>query len=55
MHTFVLAGGCFWCPDAAYRTLRGVSDVMSRYTGGHTFLPKVNKIRTSFAQYALTS
>ena len=34
MQTFVLAGGCFWCLDAVYRTLRGVSDVVSGYTGG---------------------
>ena len=34
MKTFVLAGGCFWCLDAVYRTLRGVSDVVSGYTGG---------------------
>lgn len=34
MKTFVLAGGCFWCLDAVYRTLRGVIDVVSGYTGG---------------------
>ncbi|HAN25472.1 MAG TPA: peptide-methionine (S)-S-oxide reductase, partial [Microbacterium ginsengisoli] len=34
MQTFVLAGGCFWCLDAAYRSLRGVSSVVSGYTGG---------------------
>ena len=34
MQIFVLAGGCFWCLDAVYRTLRGVSDVVSGYTGG---------------------
>jgi peptide-methionine (S)-S-oxide reductase len=34
MHTFVLAGGCFWCLDAVYRTLKGVKDVVSGYTGG---------------------
>jgi peptide-methionine (S)-S-oxide reductase len=35
MHTFHLAGGCFWCLDAVYRTLNGVSEVVSGYTGGH--------------------
>ena len=34
MTTFVLAGGCFWCLDAAYRPLRGVTEVESGYTGG---------------------
>lgn len=34
MQTFVLAGGCFWCLDAVYRTLRGVQGIVSGYTGG---------------------
>jgi peptide-methionine (S)-S-oxide reductase len=34
METYVLAGGCFWCLDAVYRSLEGVSDVVSGYTGG---------------------
>lgn len=34
MKTYVLAGGCFWCLDAAYRVFRGVSEVVSGYTGG---------------------
>jgi peptide-methionine (S)-S-oxide reductase len=34
METFVVAGGCFWCLDAVYRTLEGVHDVVSGYTGG---------------------
>ena len=32
--TFVLAGGCFWCLDTVYRITRGVSSVVSGYTGG---------------------
>ncbi len=39
MDTFVLAGGCFWCLDAVYRTLRGVGEVVSGYTGGVTIHP----------------
>lgn len=35
----VLAGGCFWCLDAWYRTVRGVLAVESGYTGGHTEHP----------------
>ncbi len=31
---FVLGGGCFWCLDAAYRQVHGVSDVVSGYAGG---------------------
>ena len=30
----VLGGGCFWCTEAVYRELRGVTKVESGYTGG---------------------
>ena len=32
--TAVLAGGCFWCTEAAFEQLAGVSDVTSGYAGG---------------------
>lgn len=28
------AGGCFWCTEAVFERVRGVSDVISGYTGG---------------------
>lgn len=34
MQTFIVAGGCFWCLDAAYRALNGVHEVVSGYIGG---------------------
>lgn len=34
MTTYVLAGGCFWCLDAIFRRIKGVSLVKSGYTGG---------------------
>ena len=30
----VLAGGCFWCVEAVYKNLKGVSSVKSGYVGG---------------------
>ena len=30
----VLAGGCFWCVEAVYKQLDGVSSVVSGYAGG---------------------
>jgi peptide-methionine (S)-S-oxide reductase len=30
----VLAGGCFWCVEAVYKNLEGVSSVNSGYAGG---------------------
>ena len=30
----LLAGGCFWCTESAYKNIPGVVDVKSGYTGG---------------------
>jgi peptide-methionine (S)-S-oxide reductase len=46
METFVLAGGCFWCLDAVYRTLQGVQDVVSGYTGGTVPNPSYEQVCT---------
>ncbi|MBN8898652.1 MAG: peptide-methionine (S)-S-oxide reductase MsrA, partial [Rhodospirillales bacterium] len=32
--TATLGGGCFWCLEAVYKELRGVTSVMSGYAGG---------------------
>ncbi|MCH8177979.1 MAG: peptide-methionine (S)-S-oxide reductase, partial [Proteobacteria bacterium] len=29
----ILAGGCFWCMEADFEALEGVSDVVSGFTG----------------------
>ena len=34
-----LAGGCFWCLEAVYDELKGVTDVVSGYAGGHVTNP----------------
>ena len=44
MDTFVIAGGCFWCLDAVYRTLKGVTSVVSGYTGGVTVFPDYDSV-----------
>ena len=35
----VLAGGCFWCTEAVFLDIAGVSGVESGYTGGSTDNP----------------
>ena len=48
-----LGGGCFWCLDAVYRDLRGVSSVVSGYAGGHTANPTYEEVcgkRTGHAE-----
>lgn len=52
MHTFVLAGGCFWCLDAAYRALRGVSAVESGYIGGTVPAPSYEQVCTGRTGHA---
>jgi len=52
MHTFVLAGGCFWCLDAAYRALRGVSSVVSGYVGGAVENPSYEQVCTGRTGHA---
>lgn len=39
-----LAGGCFWCLEAVYKELRGVTAVTSGYTGGHVTNPSYRQV-----------
>lgn len=52
MQTYVLAGGCFWCLDAAYRSLRGVSEVVSGYVGGTVADPTYEQVCTGTTGHA---
>jgi peptide-methionine (S)-S-oxide reductase len=37
--TIVLGGGCFWCTEAVYKNVTGVTDVESGYSNGHVQRP----------------
>jgi peptide-methionine (S)-S-oxide reductase len=52
MKTYVLAGGCFWFLDAAYRVLRGVETVVSGYTGGDIVHPSYEQVCTGTTGHA---
>ena len=39
-----LGGGCFWCLEAVYQELRGVSEVVSGYAGGHVDNPTYEQV-----------
>lgn len=38
----ILAGGCFWCMEADFEKLEGVTDVVSGFTGGTLENPTYN-------------
>jgi peptide-methionine (S)-S-oxide reductase len=40
----ILGGGCFWCLEAVYLELRGVTRVESGYTGGHEADPTYEQV-----------
>ena len=42
--TATLGGGCFWCLEAVYDDLRGVTDVVSGYAGGHVPDPTYEQV-----------
>ena len=44
--TLVLGGGCFWCTEAVYVKVRGVSDVESGYCNGQTVTPTYEQVCT---------
>lgn len=42
--TLVVAGGCFWCVEADFERVTGVSEVVSGYTGGTTANPTYKEV-----------
>ncbi len=40
----IFAGGCFWCTEPVFSQLKGVSEVISGYIGGHTKNPTYKEI-----------
>ncbi len=52
MQTYVLAGGCFWCLDAVYRSLEGAREVLSGYTGGVSRNPSYETVCTGLTGHA---
>ena len=42
----VLGGGCFWCTEAVFVKVRGVTDVESGYSNGQTARPSYDDVCT---------
>jgi len=47
-----LAGGCFWCLEAVYDELNGVTDVVSGYMGGSASNPTYQQVCTGLTGHA---
>ncbi|MFK8066766.1 MAG: peptide-methionine (S)-S-oxide reductase MsrA [Gammaproteobacteria bacterium] len=40
----VLGGGCYWCIEADFEKLEGVTEVISGFSGGHTLDPTYKQV-----------
>jgi peptide-methionine (S)-S-oxide reductase len=52
MEVTTLGGGCFWCLEAVYDQLKGVTDVVSGYSGGHVPKPSYQLVCTGTTGHA---
>jgi peptide-methionine (S)-S-oxide reductase len=52
LETVVLGGGCFWCLEAVYSHVKGVSDVVSGYAGGQTGDPAYEQVSSGKTGHA---
>lgn len=46
------AGGCFWCVEAVFESIRGVTEVISGYSGGHSDNPTYESSNTGRTGHA---
>ena len=56
MESIVLGGGCFWCVEGALKGLRGVSEAVPGYSGGHVDNPTYEQVcdkRTGHAEVVM--
>lgn len=44
--TIVLGGGCFWCTEAVFKEVQGITDVESGYSNGHALRPSYEQVCT---------
>lgn len=42
--TAIFGGGCFWCTEAVFKSLKGVISVMPGYSGGEASSASYNKV-----------
>ena len=44
LQTITLGGGCFWCTEAVFVAVKGIEDVQSGYSNGHTVGPSYEQV-----------
>lgn len=52
MATAIVAGGCFWCTEAVFIRVEGVSSVTPGYTGGEVKNPSYREVCTGSTGHA---
>jgi peptide-methionine (S)-S-oxide reductase len=52
METAIFGGGCFWCTEAVFKTLRGVHSVEPGYAGGTAPNPTYWKLHSDMGDHA---
>ena len=52
MESIVLGGGCFWCLEAAFQLIDGVSDIEPGYAGGTKANPTYEQVCTGETGHA---
>lgn len=50
--TAVFGGGCFWCTEAVFKMMRGVTSVVPGYAGGTTENPTYDQVSTGTTGHA---
>jgi len=52
LEKMTVGGGCFWCVEAVYERLEGVTEVISGYAGGTTENPTYKEVGTGMTGHA---
>ncbi|MBW4062006.1 peptide-methionine (S)-S-oxide reductase MsrA [Candidatus Saccharibacteria bacterium] len=52
LETTTLGGGCFWCLEAVYQEIEGVTSIVSGYSGGHRPNPTYEQVCTGLTGHA---
>lgn len=50
--TAIFGGGCFWCTEAVFKSLKGVEEVLPGYIGGTTENPTYEEVCTGETGHA---